>query len=180
LEIEKIIEGCKNGDRRSQDALVRHFAPTLMGVCRRYCGDGELAKDALQETFINVLKYIQSFNGVGSFEGWLRRIAVNASYKFLKKIRPVHFDENNENIGDKDFHVPDVYSTLGKEELMTLVKKLPQAQYLVFNMKVIEGYSHKEIGEMLNISPSTARANLTRARLKMVEMLNKAAQIKLY
>ena len=77
LDIDQIIKGCKNNDRKCQDQLVRLFAPKLMAVCIRYCNDSEIAKDALQESFINILKYINTYSGKGSFEGWVRRIAVN-------------------------------------------------------------------------------------------------------
>lgn len=179
MDLQKIIEGCIRQDRKSQDELVNMFAPTLMAVCHRYCEDKSIAQDALQETFINILKYIKSYSGKGSFEGWIRRIAVNTSYKVLKKIYPVHFIDEPNDFNDFHISVPDIYSQLGTEDLIDLIQKLPKGQYLVFNMKVIEGYNHNEIGEILGINASTSRSNLTRARMKLVEMMSENKRIEL-
>ncbi len=173
MNIDQIINGCKQGDRRSQDLLVRQYAPLLMGVCQRYCNDREMAKDSLQETFINIFKYINGYNGTGSFEGWMRRIAVNCSYQFVNKMRRIHFFEDIDLHNKIATEIPDIYSQLGKEELLDLIRRLPEGQYLVFNMKIIEGYSHKEIAEILNITASTSRSNLTRARAKLCKYLLK-------
>jgi len=171
LDIDKIIAGCQNKDRRSQDELVRRFAPTLMSVCLRYCKDTELAKDALQETFINIFKYIHNYSGSGSFEGWMRKIAVNCSYSFLNKARPVFFNDNLDIVRYIPTSIPDIYSELGKNELLKIIQLLPRNQYIVFNMKVIEGYSHSEIAEMLSINPSTSRSNLVRARNNLIRII---------
>lgn len=173
MELDKIISGCKGKKRKSQDALVRQYAPLLMAVCIRYCNDREIAKDALQETFINIFKYIDSYAGTGSFEGWMRRIAVNCSYAYLKKIKKVRFHEDISEHKSIVSTIPDVYSQLGKEEVLKLIKKLPKGQYLVFNMKIIEGYSHAEIAKTLNITASTSRSNLTRARANLIALMNK-------
>ncbi len=172
-----IIEGCVNGDRKSQDELVHRFAPTLMAVCMRYTKDMHLAQDALQETFINVLRYIKKYSGKGSFEGWMRKIAVNCSYKIVKNVRPVRFDDDISKAIDATSVIPDVYSTLGEKELLQLLQKLPESQYLVFNMKVIEGLSHEEIADILNIGVSTSRSNLTRARINLIRMIEENEEI---
>ena len=142
-----------------------------MAVCIRYCNDSEIAKDALQETFINILKYINTYSGKGSFEGWIRRIAVNCSFGVLKKMKGLQFMDNIEHHHKIETTVPDIYSQLGAEELMLLIKQLPQVQYFVFNMKIIEGYSHNEIAEIMKITPSTSRSNLTRARANLIKLM---------
>jgi len=173
LNIDRIIRGCKNEDRKSQDELVHKFAPTLMSVCLRYCKDQNLAQDALQETFINIFKYIKNYSGKGSFEGWMRKIAVNCSYGFVNKIRPVYFQEDIDTIVDLQTEIPDIYSRLNEMELLELMQRLPRSQYLVFNMKVIEGFSHEEIADILKIGTSTSRSNLARARMSLIEMIKK-------
>ncbi len=177
-----MIKGCKSGDRKSQDELVHRFAPTLMAVCMRYCKDENLAKDALQESFVNIFKYIKNYTGKGSFEGWVRKIAVNCSYGFINKIRPVYFQEDIDNVVDLNTEIPDVYSEMREKELLDIIQKLPKSQYLVFNMKVIEGFSHEEIADILKIGVSTSRSNLTRARtsiIKMIESNDIAEQMKI-
>ncbi len=172
LDIERVIKGCIKKERRSQDELVRIFAPSLMAVCKRYCQNYGLANEALQDTFINVFKYIDSYSGEGSFEGWLKRIAVNCSLTLIKKESKIRFiSEEVEEEMMLQSDIPDVYDRLEVKEIMDLIKKLPEVQYLVFNMKVVEGYSHKEISKILKIEESTSRSNLTRARNNMIRLM---------
>ena len=142
-----------------------------MAICRRYTKDPASAQDALQETFINVFKYINSYSGKGSFEGWMRRIAVNCSLAFAKKVHPVYFVDETPDSALQMSEVPDAYSNLGKEEVMNLMKRLPESLYIVFNLVVIEGYNHREVGEMLGITEGSSRGSLSRARSKMIEIL---------
>lgn len=174
MEIEKIIKGCQQNERKSQDRLVHEYAPTLMAVCNRYCNDTEIAKDALQETFINIFKYIKGYSGKGSFEGWMKRIAVNCSYAFIKKIKPIYFHEDIDLHSQIPSDIPDIYSEISKNYLLSLIDQLPRNQYLVFNMKVVEGFSHTEIAKMLDISASTSRSNLTRARMNLIKIMYKS------
>lgn len=176
MEIEKIIQGCKSGDRSCQEALVRQFAPRLLAVCRRYCKDFTLAEDVLQETFINVFKYIHTYSGSGSFEGWMRRIAVTKSIEMNQRFfkLPVYSGENEIQI--EEVNIPDAYALLGEEDLLKLIQCLPSNQYLVFNMYIIEGYSHQEIAQILSIAEGTSRALLSRARATLVEKLNVATK----
>ncbi|MBC7883888.1 MAG: RNA polymerase sigma factor [Saprospiraceae bacterium] len=173
MTLEEIIQGCKKGNRKCQDALVQKFAPGLLSLCMRYTSDRELAKDALQECFINAFRFIHTYQGKGSFEGWMRRIAVTCTITMHKKYHQIHFSE--EVASDQTLYasVPDIYSQLGKEEIMALLKKLPESQYLVFNLYVLEGYSHAEIGEILTINESTSRSALCKARNKLVEIIKK-------
>ena len=171
MELEEIIKGCKAGNDKCQFSLVQHFATRLMAVCMRYTHDQELAKDALQETFINAFKYIQSYSGKGSFEGWLRRIAVNCSLKVIKTMYEVHTLEEAAIDTNAFAEVPDVYSSMAKDDIMELLNRLPHSQYVIFNLSVIEGYHHTEIATMLNITESTSRATLCKARNRLVEIL---------
>ncbi len=173
LDIERVIKGCIKKERRSQDELVRIFAPSLMAVCKRYCQDSRLAGEALQNTFINVFKYIEGYSGEGSFEGWLKRIAVNCSLTLMKKESKIRVYEKVEEETMLQTDIPDVYDRMEVKEIMELIGKLPEVQYLVFNMKVVEGYSHREIAEILKIKESTSRSNLTRARNNMIRLMTK-------
>ena len=172
-DIENIIKRCLKGDRKSQENLVAHFGPKLLPLCKRYTRDAHLAQDALQETFINVFRYLANFKGKGVFDAWIRRIAVNCSLNTIKKstFQYKSISDNGEYI------LPpidaDIYKDLDYQDLLKIVEELPPIYYTVFNMYVIEGYDHKEIGELLNIGESTSRSNLSRARKKLVEILKK-------
>ena len=143
-----------------------------MAICRRYTKDSASAQDALQETFINVFKYLHTYSGKGSFEGWMKRIAVNCSLAFAKKVHPVYFVDDTPASDYEMSEVPDAYSNLGKEEIMRLLKRLPESLYIVFNLVVIEGYNHREVGEMLGITEGSSRGSLSRARAKLIDILN--------
>ena len=171
MTLEKLIDGCKKGDRACYDSLVRQFAPKLMAVCYRYTKNEESAKDALQDTFMNVFKYIGGYKGRGSFEGWLRRIAVNCSLSFIKKNNTINTIEITHELTSDEMVIPDGFQQLEYEDMVTLLKRIPEHLYLVFNLYVIEGYSHKEIGEMLAIAESSSRSSLTRARVKIIELM---------
>jgi RNA polymerase sigma factor (sigma-70 family) len=177
MTIEDIIQGCKEGNRKSQDALVHKFAPVLMAICVRYVGDRDIARDALQETFMSAFKYIHTYKSVGSFEGWLRRIAVTSSLLAKKK----YINLNFENVDDITYlsqtSIPDVYSQLSIDELLVLINKLPPSLLAVFNLNIIDGYTHGEIADLLGITESTSRAALTKARVRLIEIMKKNDQI---
>lgn len=154
-----------------QRVLVKQYAPRLLAICKRYSSNTESANDALQETFINVFKYINGFSGQGSFEGWLKRIAVNCSITFGKKFNKFHFHDEAEIDRSKNFQLPNIYGQMNKEDILQLLDQLPKSLYTVFNLAIIEGYNHKEIGEVLGISESTSRASLSRARNKLIEII---------
>lgn len=172
MNLDDIIAGCKAESKPHQERLVRSYAPGLLAICRRYTRDAESANDALQETFVNVFKYINSYKGSGSFEGWMKRIAVNCSISFQKKHFKVYYEPDVLHDSSQHAEIPDVYSKLGKEEILALLDQLPQALHTVFTMHVVEGYSHKEIAEILEISEGTSRASLSRARSRLIEIIN--------
>jgi RNA polymerase sigma-70 factor (ECF subfamily) len=154
--------------------MIKTFAPKLMAICMRYTKNKDLANDALQETFISALKYINSYSGSGSFEGWLKRIAVNSSLTFIKNLKAHTWSDESVIDTNAFAEVPDIYSTIGKEEILSLLNKLPYSQFVVFNLSVVEGYNHSEISDMLGITESTSRATLCKARNRLVEILTEA------
>lgn len=149
--------------------LYDTYASLVYTVCFRYSKNVEDAQDMLQETFINVFGNLDRFEGNGSFEGWIRKIAVNCA------IRQYHKSAKRIDTGDIE-HQPDaesysdVMDTLGAEEIMKVINKLPDGYRMVFNMYAIEGYSHKEISEAIGITESASRSQLTRARKQLMEM----------
>lgn len=158
-----LIKGCLKHDRTYQQALFQRYAGKMLTVCRRYARHEMEAEDLLQDTFIKVFSNIEKFKQKGSFEGWIRRIAVNTSIKNYQK-----HSFQKERIGLEDYEDetvdPEAISNLSEEELLTLISELPDGYRVVFNLYAIEGFSHKEIAEQLNIGESTSRSQLVKAR----------------
>jgi RNA polymerase sigma factor (sigma-70 family) len=177
VHIDDIIKGCKEGNRKCQDALVQKFAPGLLSLCARYTSDRELARDALQECFISAFRFIDQYEGKGSFEGWLRRIAVTSSIALNKKFKQLQFDELTEEAGWEKAEVPDIYDQMNTEDIKKLIQKLPESLYLVFNLYVIEGYQHNEIAGLLGITESTSRSALCKARTKLITILEQNGKV---
>jgi RNA polymerase sigma-70 factor (ECF subfamily) len=144
-----------------------------MPVCKRYAPDHDIAYDALQDTFVNVFKYIKNYKGTGNFEGWLKRIAVNCSLSYHKK--KYKFSEIEDTLAMPTIN-PSIYSEIGVQEINRLLDQLPKGCSIVFSMYVIEGFSHKEIGESLGITESSSRSQLKRARERLLKMLKNQAQ----
>lgn len=163
----EIILGCQRGHEDAYRHLVSRYADPLKGVCVRYLRDHQKAEDVLQETFIQVFKTIHRFENKGSLEGWLYRIAVNACLKELRKTKRLSFPEE-ETMFDQLIEWPEAYDKLNAEDILVLLDRLPEHYRIIFNMNVIEGYTHKEISTMLGIQESLSRTKLTRAR-KMLQ-----------
>ncbi len=173
MQLDEIIAGCRRSERKSQDELVRLYAPRLMAVCSRYSRDRESAKDALQESFINIFRYIDSYSEQGSFEGWMRRIAVNCALSFSRKNKKFDLIPITDYQSVDNVEMPEAYANLQLEDLKKLIEKLPDNLLMVFNLYVVDGYKHKEIAVMLGIAESSSRAALSRARIKLIEIISK-------
>lgn len=152
-----------NGDRQMQELLYRNYSSKMYGVCLRYSGNADDANDLLQEGFIKVFKNLSKFRSEGSFEGWIRRIFVNTSIEYYrKKVKLYNVSEINENnVEDTDLTILD---TLAAKDIIALINDLSPGYKTVFNMHIIEGYSHKEIAEILGISEGTSKSQLARAK----------------
>lgn len=165
-----LLKGCLNGDRRMQEELYRRYSPRMYAVCLRYAGKAEEAEDILQEGFIKVFKKMDSFRGDGSFEGWMRRIFVNTAIEHFRRKRylmPVTEKEENTIEGK----YTSVLDDLGAKDIMALVQELSPGYRTVFNMYVVEGYTHKEIADMLGISEGTSKSQLSRAKVILQDMV---------
>lgn len=165
-----LIEGCRRGDRKMQHELYNRFAPKMFGVCLRYAGNTEEAEDILQEGFIKVFNKMNSYRGEGSFEGWIRRIFVNTAIEhFRKKIYLQPITETEENTVEGKYL--SVLDNLAEKDIIQLVQQLSPGYRTVFNMYVVEGYSHKQIAEMLGISEGTSKSQLSRAKAILQELV---------
>lgn len=167
----QLIAGCLKGDRKAQKELYDLYSRKMMGVCLRYVNDRETARDLLQEGFIKVFTTMHSYTGAGAFEGWMRMIFVNGALEYLRKTDVLRNSADigslNEQVGEDETAV----SKLSAEELMGLIKQLPDGFRTVFNLYAIEGYSHKEIAGMLHITESTSRSQYVRARQWLQEQI---------
>ena len=173
MDEKQLIEGCINGDRRAQKALYDKYSRRMMAVCQRYLKDIEDARDLMQEGFIKLYSNINKYSGEGSFDGWVRKIFVNCA---LERLRQNDILKYADDISDNYYaDIPDEGTTsdISSEEIMMYVRSLPDGFRTVFNMFAIEGYSHKEIGEELNISESTSRSQYMRARNMLQKMMIK-------
>lgn len=152
------------------------YSGKMMALCYRFARDRNEAEDILQEGFIRVFTKLHLYSGSGSFESWMKRVIINSALKYRdKNIKSQHFTEI-ENVHVFD-NTPSIIEELSKEEIMKLIQELPDGYRAVFNLYVLEGYSHKDIGHMLNIGESTSRSQLVKARnLLKQKLLN---QIKL-
>ncbi|HEX6193580.1 MAG TPA: sigma-70 family RNA polymerase sigma factor [Chitinophagaceae bacterium] len=165
-----LISGCMEGNRRMQEELYRRFSPRMYAVCLRYAGNAEEAEDILQEGFIKIFKKLDSFRGEGSFEGWIRRIFVNTAIEHFRRkryLQPVTEKEEN-TIEGKSLSALD---GLAEKDILALVRQLSPGYRTVFNMYVVEGYTHKEIGDMLGISEGTSKSQLSRAKVILQDMV---------
>jgi RNA polymerase sigma factor (sigma-70 family) len=161
LDQSSIIKGCKQGQEKAFKALVDQYAPKLMAVCHRYLKDTDLAKDALQESLISIFKSIASYTGTGSFDGWITKITVRACLSEIRNKRQLHdlAIVDQQEVTGYDDQLP-----FDTEDIIKLINELPELQRIVFNMHVVEGFSHAEISALLNIAESSSRVYLTRAR----------------
>lgn len=162
-----LVRGCIRESRECQQEVFRRYAGKMLAVCMRYARHRMEAEDILQDAFIKVFDHIESFGFKGSFEGWIRRIVINTALKNYSRKR-----FQNEQIGLEPGYDPSLeptaYAMLHEEELLKLIARLPDGYRIVFNLYAIEGYSHKEIADMLGIQESTSRSQLVKAR-KMLQ-----------
>lgn len=172
MDEKKLIQACIKEDKSAQKALYDLFSAKMYFVCLRYARHEAEAQDILQDAFIKVFDKLDSYRFSGSFEGWVRRIMVNTALNYCRKSTYKY-----ENIGIEDYQDKVVnskaISRLSEQELLGIIQQLPDGYRMVFNLYIIEGYSHKEIAEMLSISENTSRSQLAKARKWMQNVLEK-------
>ncbi len=163
--MDKLIVGCAKGDRECQQKIYELLYGKMMGVCLRYSNNREEAKDLLHDGFLKVFENIGKFNFSGSFEGWVRRIMINTTIDYFRKNKNIYVKDIEEfkNIENEE-PTYDVLSHLRTEDILKAVQTLSPAYRAVFNLYVIEGYSHKEVAEELGISVGTSKSNLAKAK----------------
>jgi RNA polymerase sigma-70 factor (ECF subfamily) len=178
---QRILEGCKRGERAAQEHLYRHFAPVMLGICLRYTKDKDEAEDVMQEGFIKVFANIDRFREEGSFEGWIKRIMVNTALNHYHKAQKTNTHRNIEDIRETDIIADDApmpKTRFSQKEMLDAIRELPEGYSTIFNLYVFEKYKHKEIAEMLNISVNTSKSQLAKARIYLKKVLNRMEQEK--
>jgi RNA polymerase sigma factor (sigma-70 family) len=168
---EELVKACLASNSVAQKLLFERFNRKMMGVCLRYAARTEEAEDMLQNGFIKVFEKIGTFRGTGSLEGWIRKIVVNESLTYLRKNKAMKM---NVDIEDAKYLVPGsshVSESMNEKDLLKIIQQLPMGFKTVFNMYAIEGYSHKEIADMLGISEGTSKSQYSRAKVHLQNML---------
>lgn len=166
---DQIIDECKKGKHKSFSMLYNRYAPKMMGVCFRYSKTKDEAEDVLQEGFIKVFQKIKSFEGKGSFEGWIRRIMVNTAINNYKANNKHYYHDdidkdNNINLRTDETLPFEFDEKTDKVNVVKLIQQLPTGYQMVFNLYVIDGLTHQEIAEQLDVSINTSKSQLSKAR----------------
>ncbi len=170
---EALIKGCLNNDSVAQKELYTKYSPKMLAVCYRYAHNREDAEDMLQEGFIKVFSQMHSFEHRGAFEGWIRRIIVHTCINILKKNKK--FNENVDIIHATGLYVrkESIPAIIQAKQIIECIRILPLGYRTVLNLFAIEGYSHREISQMLEIEESTSRSQYTRAKAMLEGILIK-------
>ncbi|PLX06095.1 MAG: RNA polymerase subunit sigma-70 [Marinilabiliales bacterium] len=183
-DVKMIVEGCIKGDRNSQHLLYKATYGKMLGTCMRYASNIDEAKDFLHDGFIKVFEKIKYFKHTGSFEGWIRRIIINNTIDCLRKKNKMQFNsEADYSIVNLTDDSEDSLEKLNQTNLcaariIEMIQELSPAYKTVFNLYVIEEYSHKEIAEMLGISIGTSKSNLAKAKMKLKNLyINKYGEL---
>lgn len=169
-----MLTGCRRGERTAQAALYRALAPRLLGVCRRYARTREAAEDLLQESFLKLFHRLDQYQGAGSLEGWARRVCVSTCIDHyraeLRQWREIELEEATD-LPPAD---ASILADLDAQDLLMLINRLPDGYRLVLNLYCLEGYSHKEIAQLLGIEERTSSSQLFKARRLLAALVRHA------
>ena len=173
MNFAEIISKIKAGDALAFKKLYEHYAPKFKGIAFRYVGNENEANDLIQETFVKIYKSVNSYKGDGNFEGWMKRILVNSCLNYIKREKKYAFDFDTTLVEQPSTKWDSAISEMSFEEIVAVINRLPVGYKTVFNLAVFDGYSHKEIGEMIGITESASRSQLSKAKNKLKEELKK-------
>lgn len=173
MDEQALIKDCLKGSPIAQRKLFEKFAPKMMSVCLRYMKDGQEAEDVLQDGFIKVFQKLSAYENSGSLEGWIRRIIVNTALDQIRKNSKFGYTDNVDEVGYKIENNDYTVEGLMAQDLMKLIHQMPEGYKVVFNMFAIEGYSHKEIADLLGITENTSKSQYSRARAYLRDKLEK-------
>ena len=161
---QELVKACQNNDRKAQTAFYNHYKGKLMGVCRRYTRTPNEAEDIYQEAFVKIFNNIHKLEKAGAIGAWVRKTVIHTAINYYHANLKFQNNTNYDNILLSNDDYPNVLASLSNEELLTLINQLPDGYRIVFNLYVIDGYNHAEIGELLGVSESTSKSQLSRAK----------------
>lgn len=167
-----LIAACIKKDPAAQRVIYERFYSKMLAVCQRYTGNRETAKDMVQDGFVILFEKIGTYAGLGSFEGWVRKIFVNISLSYLRKNDALRYSEQIESTSVRPVTTGLVLEKISADDILRCIEQMPPGFRTIFNMYAIEGYSHNEIAKMLNISESTSRSQYSRAKSWLQHKLN--------
>lgn len=171
-DTSSLVEACLRKDARAQRALIRQYYGYAKSICLRYSGDNESAEEILNDSFLKVFNNLGRYDNAHHFKTWLRSIIINTAIDYYRKsLREIPYS-GYEIVDAVDLH-EDAITKMSADEILSLVRKLSPAYRMVFTLYVIDGYSHKEIAEMLGIREGTSKSNLQDARKKLQSMILK-------
>ena len=173
MSLKQLILNCKKRDIRSQSEIYQLFAGKLFALCLKYSKTKQEAEDNLQDAFITIFKKIDQFKHIGSFEGWMKRIVINTALQSYREKKVLNLVE--ENYPD-EVEVEVNESNLSLDFLLKIIQELPERYRMVFNLYVLDGFSHKEIASLMGIAEGTSKSNLSRARLILKEKVESNQQ----
>jgi len=166
----KIIEDCKAGKRRAQNMLYQKFSGIMLGICLRYSKNLAEAEDVLQEGFLKVFNNINTLKDIGAINGWIKRIMINTAITQSKK-KKIYFEEINEEMVTESDPDEEAFLPVDPEILIGIIQSLPEGYRMVLNLYVFEGFSHREIANVMNITESTSKSQLFKARKSIKKIL---------
>lgn len=161
MSLDQLIKNCKKRDAKAQSQVYQLFAKKLYSLCLKYSRNYAEAEDNLQDAFVTIFSKIDQFKNKGSFEGWAKRITINTALQRYKS-KGVFNIVNEDQIADEEVEIEE--GNIPLDFLLEIIQNLPDKYRLVFNLYVLDGYSHKEISELLNITTGTSKSNLSRGR----------------
>lgn len=170
---DKIIKGCVQNEYKAQKMLFRKYRNILLGVCLRYCQTKDEAEDVLLIGFYRIYKNIYKYKDTGSFESWMKRVVINVAIDNYRKNKKYYHHDNIDDHENIRFASDSFTESISRDEILRTVNELSPGYRMVFNLFVLEGYSHKEIANMLDISESTSKTQLRKARLILQKKLHK-------
>ncbi|MDX5347176.1 MAG: sigma-70 family RNA polymerase sigma factor [Hymenobacteraceae bacterium] len=168
---KELIEGCRKGDLKFQKLLYKQFYGFALSVCMRYVDNRDEASEILNDGFMKVFTNIGNFDQGKSFKGWIRRIMVNTAIDHYRKNKH-HYSTLDLVYADSETTTEDVMEKISAAEIMAMVQQLSPSYRMVFNLYVMEGYTHPEIAEKLEITEGASKSNLHKARVKLQKMIN--------
>lgn len=167
---EKLLKACQKGNRKAQEQIYKHYYAYSMSICIRYVSNKDEAEEVLNDSFLKIFDKINLYDPKKDFKPWLRRILINTSIdhhrKYHAKMQLMEVHD-----GLEDTNLEEALASISGQEILSFIQELPPVYRLVFNLHVIEGFSHAEIAEELNISEGTSRSNLAKAKQKLRKML---------